>query len=385
MDGSMDDTSSSSSIILFMELCISTLLCFMFTSKVERNYLLRNVVVVGSSGQVGSGVYKAFAAKKWNVIAVDPKEEEEVTKKTSDGTSSKQEFDNVQFVRKKSEEVSDDEWNSWFLSCCEVCYAAEEGNRDIYVANPHLERDNSARFTKFVEGLGKIWSLRDENITRTCKLHISYCGGSWTRREMDAQDFSVNDNSPVKTHGGSNMYERAKTAAYENAKDLARRNKDWCQITFVDYISVVPNFAPNFTIGKMVHSAMESGEIVYSEGDYGRPLLHSQQAGDILVTLAERWSSLKGCGQKPFDIILIPGYFTPFATFASIARDVVVKNGGKIQEEIKLTCQSHTPEFLRSRCSSDRLARDIQFVPHRGYVEEGLRNAALKAFVQYTA
>ena len=271
-----------------------------------------------------------------------------------------------------------------------MCYVAEEGNRDIYSSNKTLGSENCARFAAFVKRLGKIWKF-----SHRCKrneqdmpiLSISYCGGSWTRREADKVNFIVSDESEVKKNGGSNDYECAKTSAHAIAKDLSVIHGDWCQITFYDYISVVPNFAPNFTVGKMVQSAMENGSILYSKGDYGRPLLHSTQAGDIVVNYAERrYSSRKEkmpTSSSKFDTILIPGHFTPFKKFAFIAKEVVVGKGGKNPEEVSLTTQESTPDFLRSRCISERLLREINFIPDGKLVEEGLRETAISALEKY--
>lgn len=329
----------------------------------------KTVIVIGSAGQVGDGIKKAFAAQKWNVIAIDPKEDELAS------------LCNVKSIRSTAEEVTERNWKSWFLDCvcCEVVYASEEGNRDVYDLNPDLGTKNNHRFATHLERLKRIFlQVRTSTAQR---LYISYCGGSWTRRKMDSQTFCVGDESATKNNGGENNYECAKSSACEYAKSLARMHKDWLTILFFDYISVVPNYSANFTMRKMVQSAMTAGKIAHSAGDYGRPLLNSQQAGSILVTLAEQRASLERLNHKdPFDIFIVPGHFTSFETFAKIAKEIAEQNGKK---NVKLICQEDTPDFLRSRCYSERLVETIDFVADYKLVEKGLRETAERAILEY--
>mmetsp|Transcript_1874 Transcript_1874/g.2878 ORF Transcript_1874/g.2878 Transcript_1874/m.2878 type:complete len:336 (+) Transcript_1874:59-1066(+) len=329
----------------------------------------KTVIVLGSAGQVGDGIKEAFAARNWNVIAIDPKE---------NGISSSC---NVISVRSTAEEVSDKEWMSWFVdcTCCEIIYSAEEGNRDMYSSNPDLGSKNNQRFATFVERLEHIFVQGGTSKKR--RLYISYCGGSWTRKEIDSQSFCVGDKSKVKEGGGSNNYERAKSSAYENAKKLAKINQDWMTILFFDYISVVPNYSPNFTMGKMVQSAMKTGKITYSAGDYGRPLLHSQQAASVLLALAEQRASAKLLTHEdPFDTFIIPGNFTSFGSFASVAKEIAAQNGKK---DVKLICQKDTPDFLRSRCNSVRLVESLHFKTNGEHVLQGLKETAQRAIDEY--
>lgn len=321
------------------------------------------VIIVGASGQVGTGIVEAFALNNWNVIAIDPRSPCHSTP-TAGGSV-------VHRVRKTAENIDDADWQSWFVdsNCCELCYTAEEGNRDVYSLNAKLGDENCRRFTAFLDRLRALWEQWIGDDAK--KLNISYVGGSWTRRKVDTETFVVQDGSPVKVGGGANPYERSKTEAYENALELSKCHHHWCRIAFLDYISVVPNYAPNFTMGKMVKSALENGRIVYSEGDFGRPLLHRRQAGEILVALAN--NKMK---RDYITTILVPGHFIPFKTFALIAKEVVQQHkGGSVQLDV----QENTPDFLRSSCVSDKLKKEIGFVPDGALVELGLRDTAEKA------
>ena len=79
--------------------------------------------------------------------------------------------------------------------------------------------------------------------------------------------------------------------------------------------------APNFTIAKMVDEAIESGRVGFSAGEYGRPLLHSEDAGRALLLLCEHEAAgapFTGRTVSLFDVLLLPGSFTPFSRFAEV-------------------------------------------------------------------
>ena len=308
-----------------------------------------------------------------------------------------------------------------------ICYAAENGNRDEYAFNPEIAEQNIQQFTTFIQKLSNVIQKRDKNenhtnddtdITMPTTVRIFYCGGSWTRRqptiinrssndENNTPMIVVDDDSPTKNNGGDNPYERAKTSSYLNAKDLAKQNQEWCQICFIDYISVVPNFAPNFTIHKMVESAIQEQKIVYSHGDdYGRPLLHTRDAGQIIASLAskenliqttttttnnnnnkdENISTEQSGSTSSFRLVLLPGHFTPFGKFASIVKDVVTRETKDTSApKIKLEKQNFTPDFLRSECISKHLVEEIGFQPDQTLIEDALNECAVEAIKNHYA
>ena len=309
-----------------------------------------------------------------------------------------------------------------------ICYAAENGNRDDYASIPNdITEQNIQQFSTFIHKLSHViqeeekkkkkrhLNENDSNnnndtnnvTTMPTTVRIFYCGGSWTRRQPtifnndndDTSSIVVNDDSPTKKNGGDNPYERAKTLSYWNAKALAKQHQDWCDICFIDYISVVPNFSPNFTIYKMVQSAIQDQKIIYSHGDdYGRPLLHTRDAGQIIATLAskeklmpsttttttttddendENISTEESGGTSSFRLVLLPGHFTPFEKFASIVKDVVT-NETNI-DQIRLEKQNSTPDFLRSKCMSKQLYNKIGFQPNESLIEDALIECAMEA------
>ena len=197
----------------------------------------------------------------------------------------------------------------------------------------------------------------------------------------------MSDDSPPKPSDSCNPYELAKTAAENQAAELVEAHSPRLKITFLDWISVVPNLAPNFTIGKMCASALESGTITFSPGDYGRPLLDATQAGEALLLLTERRlrgddsggddckgdggerGAGKGGGTPMFTVQLIPGAFTTFETFAKIVVEAVAPR------PVVLVEQEKTPDFLRARCESASLT-SLGFEPSEERVLLALRATA---------
>jgi len=327
------------------------------------------VILVGACGEVGKGILESFYIPRydrWEVIAIDP------------NISKYNNTKKIKLINERFEDLPDEQILPWLqnFSKVEICYTAEIGNRDLYSQEANLGKDNCERFRSFMTRLEKLVNKKRG------KIHISYCGGSWTRRASLKDNDNVllvSNCSPTKEKGGDNLYEQSKTIACKNAQDLSLEHKDWCDgITFYDYISVVPNYSPNFTIHKMVKEALEQNKITYSDGDYGRPLLHSNQAGDIIRSLAERETCNK------FEIILIPGCFTKFETFAEITKQVVENYKTRVRKIELQHQQNPTPNYLRSRCSSQKLLEQIPtFVPNGDLVQEGLRETALKALEYY--
>lgn len=130
----------------------------------------------------------------------------------------------------------------------------------------------------------------------------------------------VGDDAEEKSDAEANPYERAKTAALASAQALASSER--LQITFVDWISVVPKFAPNFTVAKMVAAALDTGIVRFSAGDFGRPLLSGTDAGHALLLLTEKRRLESAPAAAPgCSAVLMPGHFTTFRRFAEIVQE----------------------------------------------------------------
>lgn len=261
------------------------------------------------------------------------------------------------------EDVGDVELGGALVHCAEVVYVAEDGNRDHYLADGALEASNNQRFACFarrVKALG---------VARSCAVpRLSYIGGSWTKREptQDCGRLLVNDASTPKT-ASLVPYEQAKVSAEANAQALA--HELGISVVFLDWASVVPNFSSNFTISRMAAEAFERGTITYSHGDYGRPLLHRRDAGRALLAA---WR----LPQEAFRVVLLPGLFTPFETFAEVVRLAVAPLRG----EVELCAQAETPEALRCRSESACLT-ELGFEASQALVREGLEETC-RAVVQ---
>ena len=431
------------------------------------------VLVVGAAGSVGSGITEAFrSSSRWEVIAVDP--DLEVRDGDEDGDGDDGDVNRnrngdgsvATIVPIRVEDVPESTFRLWFADrrdseegggeesggggwgCSEVIYAAEDGNRDSYddgsssadakgdgdgggpMRKTTLGSRNSERFRSFAhrvagavraDGGADDDSGRRQGGRRRRRVHISYAGGSWTRREPSFPHGNngslsggesdgplphpvVGDASPAKSGGGSNPYEVAKTLAESVARsvvvDINAPPDDLddgsviVDITFLDYISVVPNYAPNFSMGRMVRSALETGIVRYSDGDYGRPLLHAIQAGEAVAAMSDRRRRKEGknveeeevkkdgVGRGTFKTALIPGAFVPFSAFAEVAREVVTTaQRGIARGDVRLEPlrPDGTPEHLRSRCISNRLWEEVGFLPDRSAAVDGLRDAATKA------
>lgn len=266
------------------------------------------VPVVGAAGNVGRGIVKAFERKGLAVAPIDPQ------------------------INTTLEALDESEFNRIFFSTAFAIYVADCGNRDEYAADPELYKKNNKRFAQFCNRVSKINS----------SLVIWYIGGSWTKRKPNAK-WEVGDNSPNKDLKDCNPYEKAKISAEKNAQKLSRKAK----IRFVDWPSVVPNLAPNFSITKMVAQAIKEGEISYSPGEFGRPLADSSEAGEALAVLIDNDDP-----DKQYKKYLIPGYFVPFSLFATTVKEVVE---AKTKKHIGLTKIENSPDFLKSKCKSDYL------------------------------
>mmetsp|Transcript_13004 Transcript_13004/g.19711 ORF Transcript_13004/g.19711 Transcript_13004/m.19711 type:complete len:282 (+) Transcript_13004:425-1270(+) len=174
-----------------------------------------------------------------------------------------------------------------------------------------------------------------------------------------ALPLEVNDESVVKQGGGSNPYEIAKSNAQKNAHHLSKKHN--ISITFYDYISVVPNFAPNFSVNRMTKSGLDTGIIKFSDGDYGRPLLHTIEAGEFVVRVIEdqisRGSNIMKKSQEfdtdaGSDTVLVPGHFVTFKTFAETVTEAIETTYK--DKRISFETYETTPDELRTRCVSSR-------------------------------
>jgi len=299
-------------------------------------------------GAVGSGIAAAFAAASWSVTSIDP-------------------YNSMADIQRPIEDLSQEELLKLLTPVSEIVYAAECANRDEYSEpGSTLSEDNKRQFAQFIARIVGSWSHT------SYYPHVAYAGGSWTR--LQPLNNIVGQDSPAKSSCDSNPYEVAKHEAASAASLLTQQG---CSITFFDWISIVPNLAPNFTIAKMVASALETGTVEYSDGDFGRPLLHAQDAGRAVVMLAEerlRALTHQITSKVAFDTVVLPGVFTPFKTFAQIVSQEAYSPAASIA---LVTQKTPTPTFLSTRCegSADRLSR-AGFVPDEAMVERGLRETA---------
>jgi nucleoside-diphosphate-sugar epimerase len=271
--------------------------------------MAERTVVIGGNGNVGRGVVDAFRHQGWEVEVVDPQ------------------------LNDTFEKLSMNEISQLLENVSHIVYSAECGNRDEYERNPILGEDNDLRFESFCE---RIYRVNSE-------LTIWYIGGSWTKRKPDAA-WLVDDESVDKEDSECNPYELAKKKAEQNARRIS--DKLGIKIRFLDWASVVPNMAGNFSIPKMVWEAVETGQITYSDGDYGRPLLEAEQAGKILLLFIQNDAKIS------FQKLLVPGVFIPFLDYAQAVSAVLEEETGK---SVKLVKQRVTPDYLRTKTDSKYL------------------------------
>ncbi len=267
------------------------------------------VPVIGAAGNVGRGITEAFRNEGWEVSPIDPE------------------------INNTLEELTNEQFERLFSPVPFIVYVADCGNREEYVNNPNLGKENNERFTTFCRRVSR----------NNPDLIIWYVGGSWTKRKPDA-NWIVNNNSPNKNPKDCNSYERAKISAEENARKMSEMIK----IRFLDWPSIVPNLAPNFSITRMIVQALEGGKISYSPGQFGRPLVEAVQAGEALIVL------IKNDDNQKFARYLIPGFFIPFSVFAQAVKKIVEQEMGK---EVVLEKVKGTPDFLKSQCRSDYLKK----------------------------
>lgn len=330
-----------------------------------------NVVLVVGVGNVGAGIAMAFVQAGWVVFSVDP---------SASCVPSALTISPHRFHLSAVEDLPDVEFASAACAAHEVVYAAECGDRDEYARDSSLFTANVARFEAFARRLRRLCPMTS---------HLAYAGGSWTRRLAetpgdDAEAPRVQDDSPPKPASEANPYELAKSAACEAAGQLSVELQ--LPITFYDWASIVPNLRPNFTVGAMTAAALASGSITYSAGAFGRPLLHAEDAGRVLLLctqqrLKQRTGAAATSSGACFDVVLLPGFFTPFEQFAQVVKSEVDRSGHVAAEVALLEQAGCTPAFLRSRCISARLAA-CGFEPDAAAVERGLRDTCMAAVLR---
>ncbi len=307
----------------------------------------KRVILVGC-GNVGAGVGLAFARAGYLVTTVDPSN----TLVPAELRKAPHTYHKLR-VEDVPESMLAEAPAAW------VVYAADCGNRDSYAEDSTLGARQLAVFDSFARRLARM-----SEAAAACR-RLVYIGGSWTRLAADDRLVPplVHDASPSKPMAEMSPYEAAKNAACDAARALSTELS--LPITFADWASVVPNYAPNFSIAKMTDEALAKGSISYSAGDVGRPLCQAEDAGRALVALCEREANTL------FDTVLIPGEFTPFERFARVVLDTVRDETGSRPELV--AHDDAPPAALRSRCESVRLAA-IGWEPDAGAVEKGLRD-----------
>lgn len=126
--------------------------------------------------------------------------------------------------------------------------------------------------------------------------------------------------------------------------------------------------------------------IKYSPGDYGRPLLHSAQAGEFVANVIEKQilDSHHTTNQVQYETIVVPGHFVSFQTFANIAKEVLEnKNSsddGHAANNIVFETYEQTPDELRTRCTPSTKGIEID----ASLINEGLKESAVHTLKQNT-
>lgn len=303
------------------------------------NSKCKKLLLIGSQGNVGQGILQAAKEQGIEVKEFDKKLGDHIERLT------------LPKLLSISSDVS------------AIIYCAEVGNRDLYDKDPSLVERNVKTFTHF----SKLVDQLDKEI------RLYYIGGSWTKRKIP-KDFIVKDRTPNKTKADNpNDYELAKIAAEQNASKLTEFLK--LDITYFDWISIVPNYSENFTINKFMQELLTTGQIGYTPGKFGRPLLASKDAGKALLLYMKKFPEFK---KGQFKKVLIPGIFTAFEEMAKI----VLKTAKEFSKEsafkkkAELVKRTDTPpDFLKARVKS-RLFASIGFKPSRAELKKALRENA---------
>jgi len=366
-------------IMALVELPMPSVLSTLLPPKKEKAVLL-----IGACGTVGQGVLAAFREGGWRVVGVDPAFRGLMCYSGDDDDLA------------ASIESVPDEWLLKILQKFQVIiYAADMGKRGRYHSLRGLNALNNRRFRFFCERCRHL-------LGSTARLNIVYIGGSWTKRMVVAADsMVVNDDSYNKVDP-TVEYEIAKIEAEENAKQLAEE-LDIC-IAFFDWINVVPNQDPEFAIARMTSDAMIKRSIPYPVGDYGHPLLHTKDAGSLLMQYCDKYflNETPFPDGSNFACVLVPGCFTEFSTFAEVVRmtlfelELEEKYGGdlasagvvntensdrddSVKPAILAEQKEGPPEHFRTRCES-RICDELDFQPNEGLIRSGLRDSCIAAY-----
>ena len=324
----------------------------------------RSVLIVGSAGCVGGGIAAAFARgatardAAWDRVALcDPRQKPLATDDTTAG---------VQTLAMTFEAIDDVELASIAAAPRSVLIiVADDGDRANYVAvtaddgSCAVADANAARFEQW---MGRIASMEEG----ARFAHIVVIGGSWTKRAVSADDgWIVRDTTLNKARSDANPYEIAKIEIEERCAALCEALPTLPPTTFVDQISVVPNFSPNFSIASMVATAMSSEKghtIRFSEGPFGRAVAARADTGFAVRLLCAHavHTAVDSTDAPPlpplqrFTRRLIPGVFIRFAEWAEISKAAVERSGAVEANSVVFEPypEGGTPDFLRATTES---------------------------------
>ena len=265
-------------------------------------------LIIGGAGNVGHGIAQAIKQNPGNELTIiDPK------------------------INSTFEDVVYEQLEKILLNTDIIIFSTDVGKSELYEINQDIAVDNILHFNNCCNTISKI----NPNVP------IWYVGGSWTKRKPN-RFWIVDEDSPNKAMEESNAYERSKIQSENNASHISSMLS--LKIRFVDYISIIPNLFPDFTLCRYSEQAILKSKIEYIDGDMGRPLLTSFIAGRMLLKIIEMDDP-----SKMFDVFLVPGVFIEFKTFAEIAKKVVDK---RLKSDIILNPISSNQEYLRTTIKS---------------------------------
>lgn len=265
-------------------------------------------LIIGGAGNVGHGIAQAIKQNPGNELTIiDPK------------------------INSTFENVVYEQLEKILLNTDIIIFSTDVGKSELYEINQDIAVDNILHFNNCCNTISKI----NPNVP------IWYVGGSWTKRKPN-RFWIVDEDSPNKAMEESNAYERSKIQSENNASHISSMLS--LKIRFVDYISIIPNLFPDFTLCRYSEQAILKSKIEYIDGDMGRPLLTSFIAGRMLLKIIEMDDP-----SKMFDVFLVPGVFIEFKTFAEIAKKVVDK---RLKSDIILNPISSNQEYLRTTIKS---------------------------------
>ena len=347
----------------------------------------RVVLIVGSAGCVGGGIAAAFASgacgrdAPWDrIVLCDPRQSESLASAT------------VETRAAKFEDIDDRELGSIASSGRSVIiFVADDGDRAHYAVDGDsgscaLAEESVSRFEH--------WMRRVAAMPSGSRFaHVVVIGGSWTKRVVDPDaNWVVSDTTPNKARADANPYEIAKLDCEARCRQLSDELATLPSVSFVDMISVVPNFGPNFSIATMCDAALDPAKgnaIRFSPGPFGRAVAARSDSGLAVRLLAAL--ALRRGFEPRFARRLIPGAFVPFSEWASIAKDAVLRAGGVTgradggaEGGVRLNpCpDGETPDFLRATAVSAFFADEVGWSPDPGAARAALAETADAAVVR---